>query len=233
MFNYTDPAIEDQDLRQAIQHAIDGTQINNAVAPGEEAADTFLRTDDQALGTFPALDLAEAQRLFDKYLKKTGKTGETISLLTYAGFPVMEQTSQLLQAQLQEIDGLTVQIEPVDNTTMLKRKRQREYQIVVTANLSEDRDSLYDLFHSNGALNAMGYSNPKVDEALDITRTSADPAEVTRAYQVVNGEISNDAPFRIWQNISGYLYADDQVEGIVATGTAAGAAFQWERAWFN
>ncbi|WP_092808445.1 ABC transporter substrate-binding protein [Rhodococcus globerulus] len=233
MFNYTDPALQDQDLRQAIQHAIDGSQINNAVAPGEAAADTFVRTDDHALGTFPALDLSEAQRLFDKYLKKTGKTGETISLLTYAGFPVMEQTSQLLQAQLQEIDGLTVRLEPVDNTTMLKRKRQREYQIVVTANLSEDLDSLYDMFHSDGALNAMGYSNPKVDEALDITRASANPDEVTSAYQVVNGEISKDAPFRIWQNISGYLYADDKVEGIAATGTAAGAAFQWERAWFN
>ncbi|MFF0818223.1 ABC transporter substrate-binding protein [Rhodococcus sp. NPDC003318] len=233
MFNYADPAIADPDLRKAIQHAIDGTQINKAVTPSEETVKTFLPTDDDSLGTLPTTDLSEAQRLFDSYLKRTGRTGETISLLTYAGFPQMEQTSQLLQAQIQKINGLTVALEPVDNTTMLKRKRQHEFQIVVTSNLSVDEDLLYDLFHTGGSLNAMNYSNPKVDEALEITRKSGEPDEVAKAYEVANGEISKDAPFLIWRNMSGYIYADQKVQGIAATGTAAGAAFEWERAWLN
>lgn len=233
MFNFADPTMKDPDLRRAIQHAIDGNQINSAVTPGEDTAVAFLPTDDDALGTFPALDLSEAQRLFDSYLKRTGKTGETVTLLTYAGFPQMEQTSQLLQAQMQKINGLTVALEPVDNTTMLKRKRQHEFQIVVTNSVAVDEDLLYDLFHTGGSFNAMNYSNPTVDEALEITRTSANPDDVAEAYRVANGEISKEAPFRIWQNMSAYIYSDPKVEGIAATGTAAGAAFEWERAWLN
>ncbi|MDT2005536.1 ABC transporter substrate-binding protein [Rhodococcus opacus] len=237
MFNFEDPVLRDAGLRQAVQHAIDGAQINNVVAPGEEPVDAFLGSGnsarDDALGTYPTLDLSEAQRLFDDYLTRTGKTGETITVMTYAGFPAMEQPAQVLQEQLQQIDGLTVELAPVDAPTILKLKRQGEFQILLASSLSADMDTLYDLFHSKGALNAMGYSNPEVDEALETTRTSENPDEVTRAYQVVNGEISKDAPFRLWQHASGYLLADNEVQGLTAAGTAAGAAFDWERAWLN
>ncbi|RZL74857.1 MAG: ABC transporter substrate-binding protein, partial [Rhodococcus sp. (in: high G+C Gram-positive bacteria)] len=233
MFNFEDPAIQDQSLRQAILHAIDGAQIVDAVFPGGSQADSFLNSDGSSDAAYPELDLKEAQRLFDDYLKRTGKTGETISLMTYAGFPVMEQTSQLLQAQLQQIKGLTLQLDPLDAPTLLQRKRQGEYQIMATSNISADLDTLYDLFHSKGSLNTMGYSNPKVDEALQITRTSENPDEVTKAYQVVNDELSKDAPFRIWQHNSGYLFADDRVQGISIVPTGAGPAWDWEQAWLD
>ena len=57
MFNFTDLAIQYQSLRQAILHAIGGTQINNAVAPHGEPVDAFLGSGnfarDDALGTYP------------------------------------------------------------------------------------------------------------------------------------------------------------------------------------
>ncbi|MFC6148743.1 MULTISPECIES: ABC transporter substrate-binding protein [Mumia] len=236
-FNLKDPVVSDEGLRQALLSAFDSAQINNAVYPGDEPVDAFLRPDspyrDDALGKFPEKDLDEAQRLFDDYLERTGKTSETVTFLCYAGIPALEQVAQLIQSQMSKIEGLEFKLEPVDGATLSQRSTARDFQTIMGASLSQDMDRLYSVFHTDAPLNVMGYSNPTVDEALDTTRRSNDPAEVEKAYQVVNGELSKDGPLRNWRYQTGHLFANDKVQGIVLAGTSSGASAYWQYAWLN
>lgn len=232
IFNYKDPIMQDEGLRNAILHTIDANQFAGALSMVKEPSTAFLRPEDSS-ASYPELDLGEAQSLFDDYLKRTGKTGETIRLTSYAGFPVMEQSSQLLQAQLQKINGLTAEIDALDAPVLLSKQRQGDYQMLLTTFQSPSRDLLFDLFHTSGAQNTTGYSNPKVDEALDITRASNDADEVSKAYETVNIEVSRDAPMRTWNWIDAYLIAADDVQGVEIVPTGAGAAWNWEQVWLN
>lgn len=232
IFNYKNPVIQDAGLRDAILHAIDAGQFADALDMVKEPAKAFLRPEDTS-AAYPKLDLGEAQKLFDDYLKRTGKSGETITLSTYAGFPVMEQSSQLLQAQLQKINGLTAQIVPLDAPVLLAKQRQGDFQLLLTTFQSPSRDLLFDLFHTSGAQNTTGYSNPTVDEALNITRSSSDPNEVEKAYETANIEISNDAPMRTWNYIDSYLIAEKSVQGVNIVATSSGAGWDWEDIWFS
>ncbi|WP_158506376.1 ABC transporter substrate-binding protein [Tomitella biformata] len=231
IFNYKDASLQDEGLRSALLAAIDADQMVAALGTQTTTAKAYLPTDTAA--AYPKLDLTEAQKKFDDYLTRSGKTSENLTLTTYAGFPVMEQTSQMLQAQLQKIKGLTVKIEPLDAPVLLGKQRQGEYQLLTTTYMSPSRDLMYDLFHTDGPQNATGYSNPKVDEALELTRSSNDKAEVDAAYEVANFEVSRDAPVRNWQYIGSYLTADTSVHGVHIVSTGSGAAWDFEKVWLN
>lgn len=232
IFNYRNASLQDEGLRSAILHAIDGGQFVDALDMVTEPAEAFLRPEGTA-AAYPAFDSGEAQKQFDDYLRRTGKTSETITITSYAGFPVMEQSAQLLQAQLQKINGLTAQITPLEAPVLLSKQRQGDFQLLLTTFQSPTRDLLFDLFHTDGSQNTTHYSNPDVDAALNITRTSNDPAEVEKAYETANIQISKDAPMRTWNYIDAYLIYDKDVQGVQIVPTGAGAAWDWEKVWLN
>lgn len=234
-FNLNDPVLKDEGLRKAMLSAFDSAQINNAVYGGDPAVDAFLRPDaaerDDSLGKFPEKNIAEAQRLFDDYLARTGKSSETVTFTCYAGVPALEQVAQLIQSQMQQIKGLTFKINAVDGASLSVASSKREFQTIMGATLSQEMDRLYDVFHTDGALNVMSYSNPKVDEALDLTRSSNDKAAVESAYKTVVGELSKDGPLRTWRYQIGHLYVSKDVKGIVVAGTNSGASAYFQYAW--
>jgi peptide/nickel transport system substrate-binding protein len=86
--------------------------------------------------------------------------------------------AQIIQAQMEEIEGLTFELKPVDGPTISTDARSGNYQLMMGATLSSHMDRLYEVFHSEGSLNNSNYSNPTVDEALETTRTSNDQDEV-------------------------------------------------------
>lgn len=236
-FNFADSDLQDPQLRLALLKTFDSAQINNAVYPGDEPVDAFLFPDspyrDDSLGMFPEKDLEGAQELFDDYLERTGKSDLTLRLSTFAGLPALEQVAQLLQSQAQQIDGLTIEIDAMDYATLQGVLRSGDYQLGIGATLSQHMDAIYDTFHSEGTNNITRYANPKVDEALEVGRTSADPDQVVEAYQVVNGEISRDAPLRNWRYQQGFIFAPEYVKDLVLTGTLGGVGVYLDRAWID
>ncbi|MEE2056477.1 ABC transporter substrate-binding protein [Rhodococcus artemisiae] len=236
-FNLEDPDLKDPQLRLAILRTFDSAQINSAVYPGDEPVDAFLYPDspyrDDSLGKFPEKGIDEAQKLFDEYLDRTGQSDLTLRLSTFAGLPALEQVSQILQSQAQQIDGLTIQIDAMDYATLEGALNAGEFQLGIAAALSQNMDGIYERFHSNGTRNITGYSNPKVDEAFETSRASQDPEAVSKAYEVVNGEISNDAPLRNWRYQTGYLFTQDYVKDLIITGTPSGAGVYLDEAWVD
>lgn len=237
IFNHTDPDLKEPLLRNAMLAAFDSKQINNAVYPGDKPVDAFLFPDspyrDDSLGTFPTTDVAAAQKLFDEYLAKTGKSSVTLKFSTYAGIPALEQVAQILQSQMQKIKGLTFEIDGSDGATLQGKVASGKYQIAMAATLSQQVDAIYEVFHSSGSVNTTKYSNPKVDAALDITRTSNDEAEVEAAYKIVNGELSKDGPLRNWRYQVGHLFTAKKVKGLILAGTSSGAGAYLEKAWLD
>lgn len=237
-FSWDDPVTSNEDLRQAMLHAFDSQQIVDAVYPGNESPDSFLRPDsplrDDSLGKFPEFDLDKAQELFDAYLASTGKDSETVTFLSYAGIPALEQVAQLIQAQMQKIDGLTMEIEAVDAPTLSKRVASGDFQTVLGTTSNLTPDVMYNLAHSDGTVNYGNYSNPTVDEALETTRSSDDPDEVEEAYRVINSEISKDGLLRIYRYNVGFLFANQKVGDLVyAAEQNNGASFYPVHAWLD
>lgn len=56
---------------------------------------------------------------------------------------------------------------------------------------------------------------------------------VSAAYEVINGEISNDAPLRNWRYQTGYLFTQDYVKDLIITGTPSGAGVYLDEAWID
>ncbi|PXW36150.1 UNVERIFIED_CONTAM: peptide/nickel transport system substrate-binding protein [Williamsia faeni] len=234
-FNLSDPIMQDEQLHTALLHAIDSKQIVAAVYPADTPADAFLFSDspfrDDALGVYPAANVAEAQKLFDAYLKKSGKSDLTITLSTYAGIPDLDLVSQLLQSQLQEIHGLTVNIDAMDFATLEGKRQAGTFEMALGAQLSQDIDMMYDVFHTGGSKNITKYSNPDVDKALETTRVSQDPDEVSKAYAQVNGAVSKDGPMRTFRYQHGYIFTSPKVHDLTVVGSTAGAGVRLDRAW--
>ncbi|MFI5720419.1 ABC transporter substrate-binding protein [Nocardia sp. NPDC051750] len=233
-FNFRHPDLKDPELRLALQQTLDPAQINSALYPGEEPADGFLRPDspyrdDNA--RYPATDVAAAQKIFDAYLKRAGKTSLTLTLKTHAGLNEMALAAQLLQSQLQQLDGLTITIEPIDFGVLEGMRRAGDFELVLGSTLSQQMDALYDTFHTSGKNNITRYSNPAVDAALETSRTSNDPARVEQAYTTINSAISADAPLRIWRYPNGYIYTGNDVQGLTVIGVSSLAGVIIDRAW--
>ena len=73
---------------------------------------------------------------------------------------------------------------------------------------------LYDLFHTDGAENLTGYSNPAVDAALDAGRATADPAVRRDAYATVQQQLRADLPVLIGSHSGITIVADPSIGGL-------------------
>jgi len=236
-FNLNDPVVQDQGLRQAIMHALDASQVTAAAYPGSPVPDALLKSDnparDDAAGVFPSLDLSQAQNLFDDYLRRTGKTSESISITSYADVPVQKAASEVMQQQISQIRGLTVKLQPVDVATLTKAQRERSFQIIQGNATVDTLDRMYDLFHTGGALNFYNYSNPVVDKAMEESRAAKDPDQALKAYTTAAGEISKNGPLRFYRWVASNVLYHNDVHGIVAVPTTALMGIYWENVWLS
>jgi len=236
--NLRDPLLQDADLRAALLYGLDVQQIENAVYPGDIAPDALLTPgnpirDDKA-GLYPKFDLQQAQQRFDAYLNRAGKSSETLTLTAFSGSPALEQGAQLMQAQLGEIRGLTVKLETVDIPTVVSRLTAGKFQLIQGPSNLPVNDGLYDTYHTGGTLNSYGYSNPKVDAALDVTRTSSDPKVAAEAYGQAAGEISQDPPLRYYRYLTPVLWPQHSVHGLTTlTVFGSGIGVYWENVWLE
>lgn len=237
MFNFKDPVVRDPTLRQALWHAFDADQINRAIYPGDPGTDAFLSPDheyrDDSLGKFPEKDLEEAQRLFDEYLAKTGQSSLQLTFSTYADIPALAQVSEIIQSQMQKIEGLTFEIKGMEAVALSEAVSADDYQVAMGATLSQQMDYLYRIFYSGSSGNLANYSNPALDKALDASRESNDPKEVAEAYKVVAAELSKNPPLRTWRWQTGYLITAENVHVESPVTTRTGAWAWTEDVWIE
>ncbi len=193
------------ELRQAIAHAVDYEGIITGLLTGaaERPATIVplpLPGSEAVRAEAYQTDLARAQELFD-----AAGLGETTITLSYQaggesqGGVDEETLATKIQSDLQQIDGLTVELNPMDANTWIGEYRASALQFTLAPWGPDfpDIQSYIEPFGRTGAgvAQRVGYSNPTVDQTLDQIVAESDPARKDELYVAVQRALIQDAPF--------------------------------------
>jgi peptide/nickel transport system substrate-binding protein len=211
-------------VRRAIGHAIDYDGIINdlmkgtAIQPATIAPEPLLGTDEIQDKKYKT-DIAMAQQLFDE-----SRVGPVEVTLSYAsgesgeGGLDLETLSTKLQADLQQIDGLTVKLNPMDPATRLEDYRAGKLQLTISG-WSPDFTDIHTFADPFGRSNTaaakrVGYSNPEVDAKLDAGIAESDPEKRAAIYVEIFEQIIEDAPFLVLYQPKDQKAASKAVQGV-------------------
>ncbi|MEZ4562399.1 MAG: ABC transporter substrate-binding protein [Thermomicrobiales bacterium] len=198
--NLKRPPLDDKNLRQAMNYAIDKDLIvANILFGAGQPATTYLPLmlghDADAVG-YP-FDLEKAKALV---ADSAGKDGFTVGILTQVGDAVGSQVAQLVAASLQQIGG-TVNIEQVEPGIGTERVTQtQDYDLSLTYYTTDiiDPDELTAFaVYSKGGSDAVwtGYQNDEVDAWIEAAQTEMDVEKRMGLYKQIQAQHAEDAPF--------------------------------------
>lgn len=210
-------ALADPDLRNAVGKLIDNEQIRAAAFPDDPGSTHFF-SDDHPLyddaAVWPEKDVDGAQKLVDGYRERNGGKEVVLKYVTTAGSPVLNRVAELLQAQLGAVEGLKLEIQPLDGSGFATALVSGNYDLILNSLGGAYPDNLYRVFHTDGAGNTAGYSNPIVDQALELTHSSNDPSVVDEAYKTAVREIVATNAYRYWRPAETSLLIRPGVHGV-------------------
>jgi peptide/nickel transport system substrate-binding protein len=207
----------DPDVRLAIAKLIDPVQINDALYNGAPAPATFSppgTTYFDAEAVYPEQDVAGAQALIDGYRARNGGGEVVVTYRLVGGIPLQDQVAQLFQAQVQRVQGLRLEIVPLDISAFVGDLNTGNYQLILNGFNGVNTDALYELFHTGASQNGGGYTDPATDAALERARATEDPAQQLEAYQEAMEHIAANVGHRAWRYQTTHLLARDDVQGI-------------------
>lgn len=156
-------------------------------------------------------------------LAASGVTDAKVELYVEAGVTEHEQIALLVQNALQQI-GVTVEIKPLDSTTIAEQRAKRALPFLVHQGISWINDPEYHFNLSlmpDGFLNFGAYNNPRVVEIVTNSSAIVNADERFAAYDEAQQIAMDDLPFiplaqpnyvvAMRDNLEGYTYANDQV----------------------
>jgi len=200
--SHTNGALVDPDVRAAVLKLVDAQQINDAFYPGEPGATTISPPTSpyfDPAATYPAVDVAAAQRLIDGHLARTGASEVALTYRLNAGQPVQDQVAQMLQAQLQRVRGLRLDILALDSAASAADRQNGNYELLLDGINGVNPDALHEMFHTGATQNTSAYSDPIVDEALDRARQTPDRTAQATAYRDALRQMTVNPPHRAWR----------------------------------
>jgi peptide/nickel transport system substrate-binding protein len=212
-FNTKVAPFDDVRVRQALVMAIDRPKMSQALSNGlsRPASNPYgdgswvKCKDDGALPTDPA----KAREL----LKEYGKPVNFKMLVTAT--PRGRATGQVLQQFWKQV-GANMEIEQVDQATIVPRAFQRQFQLTPwrIIDLSDPDPQMYANFRTGSPVALANYSNPELDKLLEHARVTADEAQRTEDYCAVSRLINKEAIwFWTFQNTY-YAIIKAKVKGI-------------------
>ena len=192
-------------VRQAFSHAIDYDTIINVLAQGAAVKPAtviplgLLGTEEvQSQG--PTYDLARAQELFAASGVATAEVTLTYNAGSsgYAGIPNDTLMSKLKE-DLEQIDGVSVKLEPMPGDQRLAAYRAGELQFTF-AGWAPDYPDVHTYAEpfgksGSGAAKRVAYSNPRVDELLAQGLTETDPEKRKQIYIEIQQHFIEDSAF--------------------------------------
>ena len=212
-FNTKVAPFDDVRVRQALVMAIDRPKMSQALSNGlsRPASNPYgdgswvKCKDDGALPTDPA----RAREL----LKEYGKPVNFKMLVTAT--PRGRAVGQVLQQFWKQV-GANMEIEQVDQATIVPRAFQRQFQLTPwrIIDLSDPDPQMYANFRTGSPVALANYSNPELDKLLEHARVTADEAQRTEDYCAVSRLINKEAIwFWTFQNTY-YAIIKAKVKGI-------------------
>ena len=193
LLNHDRPPVDDVRVRRALAHAINKQAIIDVAWAGtREVANSAVATDsdyyveqDEA----PTFDADKAKELLAEYGKPVSVTLECIAT------PEANQVLQLVKQMWEQV-GVKVQLISTEQGQFVNKIYGSKDYITACfrSNHFADPDQLYTSLYTGSAANLLNYSNPRMDEALDAGRSTADVAERKEAYAIVQEETAKTIP---------------------------------------
>ena len=217
-FNTSSGPATDIRVRQAIGHAIDTAAIREAVWSVDAGPNTF-GIEGSALfdpeATLPAHDPEASQQIVDEIRAENGGEEIVVEYYSLAGVSQMIQEGQMLKAQVDAIDGLTLEVVDLDAASYSSRILAGDFQ-ANSGNMGVTLDPamLYDRMHTDGGENSQGYSNPEFDKHIEQARATADPQEqIEHSKQAVRVYVEDVAALP-WTPAATYWFHNGDIGGI-------------------
>ncbi|WNS74734.1 peptide-binding protein [Bacillus sp. DTU_2020_1000418_1_SI_GHA_SEK_038] len=228
-YNLRNPLFQDKSVRQALTHAIDRESIVAAVldgagqvthGPGSPANWAF--TEDVPKFEFDPsqssqmLDEAGWKKGADGILEKDGKKF-SFTLTTTSSSETYQQIATVVQQQLAEV-GIEVKIELLEWSAYLEATQPPNWKfdaIVAGWSIGSDPDPTY-FWHSKEieqGLNYFAFSNPKVDELLDMNTKVSDIDERKAVISEAEKIITEEQPYTFLYNPMGYIGHSPKLHG--------------------
>ena len=210
-FNTAMPPFDDDKVRQAFCHAVDKDKIIEILMKGiVSRADGILPLGmpgySEGLEGL-SYDVARAQQLIAESTYHDGLP--PIVLSVPGGCTGLSSVDIAIASMWQENLGVEVEIELVDWETFLDEMRGGRFQVFEVgwvADYPDAEDFLDLLFHSESMENHTDYSNPDVDQLLEMARVEGDIDARLAMYQEIEQTIVDDAPWLpLWFGRSYFL----------------------------
>jgi peptide/nickel transport system substrate-binding protein len=195
--NTTRPPLTDPRVREAINLAIDRSEIVEAVYFGNavEGGPLSPGLSDWALSTNAYSCYQHDAERARALLAEAGAEGLDIEILTFGTLKVVADLAQVLQAQLQDA-GFNAELNIAEFGTFVQRWRNSDFDVFVSLNGGNiDPDGyLYRTFHTGGSTNVFQYSNAQVDAMLDAGRVNVAFNTRQGIYEQIQRLLACDGP---------------------------------------
>lgn len=204
MLNCLAAPTNDLRVRQALAKATDQAQVIKLFGGGlTQPTDGLFSTGSKYYSktAYPSFDPGGAKALVASYKRQHG----TPSLdLTTIPDPRDQKVTEVLQSMWNQV-GFNVTLKTIEQATLIADAIFGKYQALTFEQFSAPDPDLNYVWWSTTtvapvgqiALNFARNSDPQIQAALQLGRTSADPATRIRAYQTVNERLAVDLPY-IW-----------------------------------
>jgi peptide/nickel transport system substrate-binding protein len=185
---------KDPRVREAFELALDRDGIVQVVMEGEaQAGNQWVAPDNPYYAKnvpIPKRAVARAKAL----LQQAGMPNPTVTLMTPTTSDA-QKIAQVVQAMVKEA-GFDVKIQSTEFATSLNLADKGEYDAYVLAwsGRADPDGNIYSFDACKQPLNYAGYCKPEVDDLLNKSRTTSDPAERRKAYEQVAAVVLKDRP---------------------------------------
>ncbi|UQS86451.1 peptide ABC transporter substrate-binding protein [Nicoliella spurrieriana] len=167
-----------------------------------------------------AYDLPKAKELWKQALAQSGKKKLTVNLMTDDDYTT-KQVAEFLQAQLQKLPGLKVNLNNIPNKVRMSRQDSGNFDIVLTKWGADFNDptNFLDLLTSDSTFNFGKWSNSEYDQLMNKANNQDANNPKQRAYDMANAEkilmkdqgvipVYEPATTELWNpNVKGYVWS--------------------------
>jgi peptide/nickel transport system substrate-binding protein len=204
------PPLDDREVRRALTHAINRTDLVESLFVGfaKVGVSPIIRSfwaHDPSLEPWP-YDPDEARRLLDSRGWKVGgdgvrtKDGRRLSLTitTNSGNQLRVQACTKIQSYLQKV-GVDMKIEMIDFNTWIERLRSHDIDAWFggwfVATKVDEKPMWHSASRGRDGHNYADYSNPRVDELIDAARVMTDIEKQKPLWREFERIIHEDQPY--------------------------------------
>jgi peptide/nickel transport system substrate-binding protein len=218
-YNLTKELFKEQDLRLALTHALDRDGLIQEVLTVNEksygrpsvGSISPALTDWLAADLEPhAFDVEKAGALLDGLgwkdtngdgVREQGERSLEFSLMVQTGSDELKKLAVRSQAMWKEI-GIKIAIEMIEPLQFTRRARSKDYDALLWSFGANPKVDPTIKWHTSGAYNWFGYSNPEVDSAIEAGVSSPDLSVAQEKFKEVQRLIHGDVPvtFLYWKD---------------------------------